>query len=311
LLQARGIGWYVYQEADNDTNNVLPLFSSFNDTTTDLYRRGNSIIPTPAGQRYGPALAAKLKTDVLGGNLPQVSWILASTPDCEHPSAAPNYGARFVASILDALTADPSVWAKTLLFYTFDENDGFFDHVVPPTPPQGTAGEYLPAQYVATNPSGTLGWSGPVGLSIRVPMIVISPFTRGGFCATQTFDHTSLLLFLEQRFGVEVPNITAWRRQTVGDLTSAINFAGGVDTSVPMLPDAGALAAAADSECGSLPAPVFPASQTVPTQESGSQRPEPSGRVAPANTPEAPVTPLLLAGGAAAALAALASRRTR
>src|SRR4029077_12599981 len=98
-------------ESNNDTNNVLPLFARFQDPSTDIYRRANTIIPTPAGQRFGPALAAKLKQDVVSGALPQVSWILASDDDCEHPSATPNFGARFVASIIDALTADPAVWA--------------------------------------------------------------------------------------------------------------------------------------------------------------------------------------------------------
>ena len=314
LLQAAGIDWYQYQEADCDTNNMLPLFAGFNDTTSDLYRRGNSIIPTPAGQPYGPALAAKLKSDVLSGNLPQVSWILASGADCEHPSASPAYGERFVGSILDALTADPAVWAKTALFYTFDENDGFFDHVIPPTPPPGTADEYLTAKGTASNPGSSFGIDGPVGLGFRVPMIVISPFSRGGYVCSDTFDHTSLLMFLERRFGVEVPYISAWRRQTCGDLTAAFNFAATPDASLPAtLPSLSTLQqwqARADSECGTLPAPAVPATQSMPSQEPGT-RPTPSGIVPPQTVPESPVSAALALAGGAVAIVSMALARHR
>lgn len=109
-----------------------------------------------------------------------------------------------------------------------------------------------PAQ-LATNPSGTIGWTGPVGLGFRVPMLVVSPSSRGGLCSSDTFDHTALLRFLETRFGVEVPYISSWRREAVGDLTSAFNFAGGVDLSLPPRPDADALAAGADAQAPSPP----------------------------------------------------------
>ena len=77
---------------------------------------------------------------------------------------------------------------------------------------------------------------GPIGLGIRVPMIIMSPFSRGGFLCSDTFDHTSILRFLETRFGVEVPNLSAWRREVTGDLTSAFNFAG-PNKRGPVLPN--------------------------------------------------------------------------
>ncbi len=272
LLQRAGISWFVYQESNNDTNNMLPYFAGFSDRSTDLYRRGNTIIPTPQGQRLGPALAARLKADVLTGQLPKVSWILASDDDCEHPEAAPNAGARFVSSVLDARTSDPEVWAKTVVFYTFDENDGFFDHVVPPTPPAGTPGEYLSAAALAkVDPSSSFGISGPVGLGFRVPMLVISPFSRGGRLCGDTFDHTSLLRFLEARFGVPVPNLSAWRRANVGDLTATLRCLARPDTAIPRLPDADALATASAAACKTKPPPAVPADQRMPRQEPGSR----------------------------------------
>ena len=130
------------------------------------------------------------------------------------------------------LSPNPKLWAKTALFITYDENGGFFDHVPPPVPPAGTAGEYLTANPL---PSDAAGVRGPIGLGFRVPMLVVSPFSRGGFVCHHTFDHTSTLRFLETRFGAEVPNVSSWHRSVTGDLTSAFNFAR-VDTSVPSLP---------------------------------------------------------------------------
>jgi hypothetical protein len=124
------------------------------------------------------------------------------------------------------------VWRKTVLFVTYDENGGFFDHVPPPTPPPGTPGEYLT---VSTLPADAAGVRGPIGLGFRVPLLVVSPYSRGGFVCSDPFDHTSLLRFIETRFGVEVPNLSEWRRGATGDLTSALNVP--ASNSVPRLPD--------------------------------------------------------------------------
>ena len=107
-------------------------------------------------------------------------------------------------------------WEKTAIFVTWDENGGFFDHVPPPTAPLGTPDEYLTVPDITNNDGGI---TGPIGLGFRVPMLVLSPFTRGGLVSSETYDHTSILRFLETRFGVEVPNLSAWRRETTGDLT--------------------------------------------------------------------------------------------
>ena len=107
------------------------------------------------------------------------------------------------------------------MFVAYDENGGFFDHVPPPTAPPGTGGEWLTASPL---PSEASGVAGPIGLGFRVPCLVVSPFSRGGLVCSDVFDHTSLLRFLETRFGVAVPNLSAWRRETVGDLTSTLNL---------------------------------------------------------------------------------------
>ena len=80
----------------------------------------------------GTTFFDQLRADVTGGTLPQVSWVVAPEAFTEHPNWPANYGAWYVAQVLDALTSDPDVWAKTALFLTYDENDGFFDHQVLP-----------------------------------------------------------------------------------------------------------------------------------------------------------------------------------
>src|SRR5205085_5303921 len=102
---------------------------------------------------------------------------------------------------------------KTVLLPNFDENDGYFDHVPPPvprTPAGGNGPDWFNGQ--------------PVGLGPRVPMIVVSPWTVGGYVSSEIFDHTSVLRFLERWTGVAEPNISDWRRALCGDLTSAFDF---------------------------------------------------------------------------------------
>jgi phospholipase C len=135
----------------------------------------------------------------------------------EHPDAPPEDGAQFVHEVIQALAADAGVLDSTVLFVNYDENDGFFDHVPPPVAPAGTADEFIQ--------NGT-----PIGLGYRVPMIVVSPWTRGGWVDSQTYDHTSVIRFLETWTAVlgtpaSCPNISAWRRRICGDLTGAFDFA--------------------------------------------------------------------------------------
>ncbi|MHB8656441.1 MAG: alkaline phosphatase family protein [Solirubrobacteraceae bacterium] len=220
-LQARGISWKVYGNPDgNFGDNVLPYFKQFQSD------------PTLAAGGLTPTYPGDFQADVAAGTLPEVSWLLAPLISSEHPPAPEEYGEVIAANVLNTLVSNPSVWSKTALFITHDENGGFFDHVPPPVPGAGTAGEYLTVNPLPADASGV---PGPIGLGFRVPMLVVSPFARGGFVCTETFDHTSVLRFLETRFGAEVPNLTAWRRGVVGDLTTAFNFVK-VNSSVPALP---------------------------------------------------------------------------
>jgi phospholipase C len=174
-------------------------------------------------------------------------------------------GAEYMDTVLDALGSRPDVWAKTVFIINYDENDGRFDHVPPPTAPAGTPGEWVT---VSPLPPGAAGIAGPVGLGFRVPALVISPWSRGGWVCSEVFDHTSTLRFLERRFGVREPNISAWRRSVTGDMTSALRL-DGKDMSLPSLPDPAALLALQEQEAATLPAPTVPVVQVVPHQEPG------------------------------------------
>ncbi len=164
-----------------------------------------------------------------------MSWIHGPIVQCEHPATAPQWGENLVKTILDILTSNPAVWASTLFILNYDENGGFFDHVPPPTAPAGTPGEYLSVNPL---PAAAGGVAGPVGLGFRVPCILMSPFTRGGFLSSDTFDHTSTLRFIETRFGVPVPNLSAWRRAATGDLTTALALGRAPIKAKPFLPAA-------------------------------------------------------------------------
>lgn len=179
------------------------------------------------------------RNDVTEGRLPTVSWLVAPQEFSDHPSSA-WYGAWYISEVLDILTHNPEVWKKTVFILTYDENDGYFDHVPPfvaphprrPETGRVTKGIDVGVEYVELEqdekraPEGHARESS-IGLGYRVPMIIASPWSRGGCVCSQVFDHTSVLQFLEtfltHKTGktVEESNISGWRRTVCGDLTSA------------------------------------------------------------------------------------------
>ena len=245
-MQAAGIDWRLYQDmVDNFTDNPLVGFAAFRDA---YHGKGDPALKDRALTTRGLDV---LKADVLAGRLPQVSYIIATAAGSEHPNpSSPAQGAAYTAELLDALTADPKVWARTALFVMFDENDGFFDHIPPPAPPSrgkggrplggstvDLTGEYHDLPSTGDDDVDKPAYRGrPYGLGPRVPMYVVSPWSRGGWVNSQVFDHSSVIRFLETRFGFHEPNISPWRRAVCGDLTSAFDFAGSEPTPAT-LPD--------------------------------------------------------------------------
>lgn len=270
-LQAQGVSWRLYQEYDNYGDNLLASFANFRGLkrNSPLYQRGRAWVPGStagnASASRGEYLVAELAQDVREGTLPQVSYIVGPFITTEHPDAPPAYGESFVSRVLDALTANPAVWAGTVLIVNFDENGGFFDHQPSPLPALDAS------QGLSTVSTDGEDYHGvPMGLGVRTPMLVVSPWSRGGWVNSQVFDHSSVLRFLAARFGVDEPNISPWRRAVCGDLTSTLDFSS-ADTRKPALPDTSGFMKQADRSCR-LDRPRPPAQARMPRQEPG-QRP--------------------------------------
>jgi phospholipase C len=186
-----------------------------------------------AGEREMKApkgdLFHQFREDVKTGKLPTVSWLVAPENFSDHPSA-PWYGAWYVSETLDILTQNPEVWKKTIFILCYDENDGYFDHVppfVPPHPERPETGKVSAGiDPSVEHTSGEHGHAGPIGLGYRVPLVIASPWSRGGYVCSEVFDHTSILQLLEKilthKSGkpIRETNISQWRRTVCGDLTS-------------------------------------------------------------------------------------------
>ncbi len=225
--------------------------------SSPLYKNSQEV---PVGQ---------FEYDALHDQLPTVSWLFPFATDNEHPTeSTPAAGARFIASKLDAIAANPEVWAKTVFILCYDENDGLFDHVPPPTPPPGTPDEFVTLK----SPSGIDGAGLPIGAGFRVPCIIVSPWTAGGWVCSELFDHTSNLQFLERVTGVKCPHISNWRRTTFGDFTSVFRFQD-KPAGPPTMPDTEAHWERAQYEIATLPEPVAPVGNQVLPEQARGKRP--------------------------------------
>ncbi|AOB31642.1 hypothetical protein AKI39_14520 [Bordetella sp. H567] len=296
-LEDAGVSWQVYQDNEFEFYALNPLFGF--KAFRQAYAHSVPAV-SPARTERERALyekgirtrnVAMLKADVMADRLPQVSWICAPSSASEHPQpSSPAQGAAFTAQVLEALTSNPRVWSRTVLILNFDENDGFFDHMPPPAPPsyarteggavsrdpQGASTVDTTDDYLGDAVGGieaTLPYRHhPYGMGPRVPMYVISPWSRGGWVNSEVFDHTSVLRFIARRFGVEEPNISPWRRAVAGDLMSCFDFATPNDGSVlAPLPDTDTL----DRRSRSLPGvatPVAPPLPALPVQAQGTRR---------------------------------------
>ena len=283
-LEKAGVSWKIYQDAGdgldavggwgwiqdayrgNYGDNALLYFNSYRTAKPGdpLYEKARAGANAKQGQGFFDILEA----DVKAGRLPQVSWIVAPEAFCEHPNWPVNYGAWYIARVLDALTSNPRLWSRTALLITYDENDGFFDHVVPPYPaPSAALGKSTVDVSADLYAGSATHPAGPYGLGQRVPMLVVSPWSKGGWVCSETFDHTSIIRFIERRFGVAEPNISPWRRTVCGDLTSAFDF-GRADGAVPGLPDTSGYAPP-DHDRHPDYVPTVPAKPVLPKQERG------------------------------------------
>jgi phospholipase C len=217
---------FTTNKKDPDYHKLTTL--KYNDGATERE------LKVPAGD-----VLFQFREDVKEGKLPAVSWLVAPENFSDHPGA-PWYGAWYISEVLDILTKNPEVWKKTIFILAYDENDGYFDHIPPftvPNPNKPGCGlvsrsidgsvEFVSLEQDMKKKPRESSRESSIGLGYRVPLVIASPWNRGGIVCSQVFDHTSVLQFLEkflsQKTGkqIEEANISAWRRVVCGDLTSA------------------------------------------------------------------------------------------
>jgi phospholipase C len=286
-LTAAGYTWKCYQQSDNYGTNMYENMKQFVNApkTSAMYQNAFSVstlfgngTPGGIGDPTNPTAATDpahaFEEDCANGTLPDVSWLHTTSTASEHPSYLPAAGAQFVASILEALAANTELWNSTVFILNYDENDGFFDHVVPPSPSKAQ----YPEEFVhLPSPGGSPGGGLPVGGGFRVPCTLISPWTVNGGVYSDVLDHTSGLQFLEEvtkagglsnKGPITVSTISNWRRATFGNMLPAFQTtAAPAPSNTAFTASATAAQLTAQTTTSKLPLPAFPGrTQNVPTQ---------------------------------------------
>ena len=297
VLEKAGISWRIYQDPNDNWTGAMHGCLAFESFRTA--RPGSPIYEN--GMRHWSL--QDLAKDVKNNKLPQVTWVLPPKSDSEHPGApsSPYRGSYFVHEVLSAITANPEVWSKTVFFLTFDENDGLFDHMPAPAVPSynldntlagkstlDVNGMYFHNDKDSFDFSRDTGGdprkkrkyhdkrdriSGPIrpwGLGPRVPLYIISPWSKGGWVDSHVADHTSVGQFIEKRFGVTIPAISPWHRAISSDLVSAFDFQTPNDPVFPPMPET-ADHASLDAASKQLPLATAPSTPSPLYQEKGTR----------------------------------------
>ncbi|KAG2418380.1 hypothetical protein HFD88_001481 [Aspergillus terreus] len=226
IYQDAGVSWQVYQDKNNFDDNPLAWFEQYQNASDDspLAQRGLSFLGLDAFYQAAS-----------NGSLPEVSFIVGPAELSEHPPYMPKDGAWLQKKVVDAVTHSPK-YSSTLLIISYDETGGWGDHVAPFHSPEDTPGEWM------EDPYGLFGKIF-VGPGFRVPLYMVSPWTRGGRVFTERADHNSQILFLEKWLeargydNVRTPEMVPWRRAHMSDLVNALDL-DHPDTSLPHVPDA-------------------------------------------------------------------------
>ena len=310
-LYNAGISYKFYQGVGWPQDTITSYFTKFQSpgqVPTALYNAVTSTgtlwgngTPGGIGDPENPTPATNsnmgFEEDCANGTLPDVSFIGSMSGYDEHPAAIPAAGAQFLATKLEALAANEELWNSTVFIINYDENDGFFDHVVPPTP---NYNEYPEEFITLASPAGTPGGGLPLGAGFRVPAFVISPWTTGGQIFSEVSDHTSGLRLIEAVAAagglsgagpVTFPNVSRWRRKTFSDWTGALRpgAAKKAPTSTQF---------AASTTAANLAAQTAASLQPMPTRPGADQQ---------TSLTLSPTNGLVLAPGASATVAATLS----
>ena len=182
-LDNGGVSWKYYAPPSTDQGYIWSIFNAISDV------------------RNGPDWSKVMDTsnfiaDVQANQLPSVSWVITPWWQSEHPDASTCEGENASVTELNALMNNPSLWASTAVFLIWDDFGGDYDHVAPPQPDA-------------------------FGLGPRVPLLIISPYARKGYISTTQYEFSSVLKFIEERFGLPA---LGDRDANANDMTDSFNF---------------------------------------------------------------------------------------
>jgi phospholipase C len=163
LLDAHRVSWKCYHLGQDVTSSL----EHYNPLVYFKRWQNDSRLNFKEGDYY---------EDLKAGTLPQISFLITEALVSEHPPADIQMGQKKMAQVINALIAS-RLWTSSALFFTYDEGGGFFDHVAPPQ-------------------------VDVYGLGFRVPTLVVSPWARRGYVSGQLYEHSSILKFIERRFGL-------------------------------------------------------------------------------------------------------------
>jgi phospholipase C len=217
VLDTAGLPWKCYSVADGSVPSAIGAFNPL------IFF--SSILGDPQKLANATADIGEFFADLAAGTLPAVSWIVTEAVVSEHPPAPPDMGQLLAARVVDAMKSS-SAWDSSVLFLTYDEGGGYFDHVAP--------------QILESVPQNLPEAGTAVGPAFRVPLFIVSPWARPGTVFKPVVDHTSILQFIEHTFTVKgnhvfLPTIDPARR-SLTSLLHAFDFT--QEPNSPALPTA-------------------------------------------------------------------------
>lgn len=182
-LQSKGISWKYYAPGQGQSGYIWSTLDEIRHIRFGSMWNTNVVSDT------------QFITDAQNGNLPAVSWLVTSIALSDHPPNSACQGENWTVQQVNAIMQGPD-WKSTAIFLTWDDFGGFYDHVPPPT-----VDNY--------------------GFGPRVPMIIISPFAKTEFVSHTQYEFSSVLKFIETRFGITA---LTGRDAVANDMTDSFDF---------------------------------------------------------------------------------------
>src|SRR6185437_995200 len=161
-LQAKNISWKFYAPSQGQSGYSSSTLNAISHIRNSALWNTNVVPDT------------QFVTDAQSGNLPAVSWLVTGENNNEHPPSSICAGENWTVQQVNAVMSNSAEWSSTVVFITWDDFGGFYDHVAPPMVDQ-------------------------LGLGIRVPLLIVSPYAKAGYISHTQYDFTSMLQFVEAR----------------------------------------------------------------------------------------------------------------